>query len=355
MNIVKNIARITTIILVCIVLLSVRVKALEQCTNFDNNYGHIETRVQKVRLTDNYSQGEIVTYRVSPEKTKDGSWNKGIHKLKDNYYKESDKQKKFFAQFNASSEGTNIKTATYTIYSKSGAECSFTYNVEKDYGNTQIFKIMFDVTKGEIERIEFSGTYLHSSDGSHPDGSYEKNYSKKTIYVRKITSDKNKHYKPGKKSETTLKAISKNVKDSVVDDVVVGRNSQYSTAPEVTAQASLASGKSKNVLDCTTKKGVTNADGTPKYDCNTNTDRKCNQELADMARNYWKLVLIFVPIALILLTTVDFVKSIVSSDADAIKKAGTAALKRTIAAVTLLMAPYTLNIILKWFGIPLCL
>ena len=62
-----------------------------------------------------------------------------------------------------------------------------------------------------------------------------------------------------------------------------------------------------------------------------------------------------VPVALIILITVDFVKGIVASDAETLKKSANAALKRTIAAVVLLTLPVILSLILGWFGIDLCI
>lgn len=65
--------------------------------------------------------------------------------------------------------------------------------------------------------------------------------------------------------------------------------------------------------------------------------------------------MILAPVALMLLISIDFVKAIMSSDADMLKKSSYAALKRTIAVVVLLMLPVILNLLLGWFGIEFCI
>lgn len=74
----------------------------------------------------------------------------------------------------------------------------------------------------------------------------------------------------------------------------------------------------------------------------------------DLISKYWSWVMILTPICTIVLITIDFVKPVISSDGDALKKAGNNALKRTIALVILLMLPIITNTIFGLFGIETC-
>lgn len=94
---------------------------------------------------------------------------------------------------------------------------------------------------------------------------------------------------------------------------------------------------------------------TKKYkveDGNTTCDDLSVKDLID---EYWNIVVILAPIALILLITIDFTKAVVSGDGEQLKKSSNAALKRTIATVVLLMLPLLLSILLGWFGIEFCI
>ena len=79
------------------------------------------------------------------------------------------------------------------------------------------------------------------------------------------------------------------------------------------------------------------------------------KDISDLVTEYWKYIVLLTPVVLILLMTVDFVKAVVASDGDQLKKSANTALKRTIATVILLMLPLILKILLDWFGIPLCI
>lgn len=56
-------------------------------------------------------------------------------------------------------------------------------------------------------------------------------------------------------------------------------------------------------------------------------------------------------IALLVLVISDFFKAIVENDKDALKKAGTKALKRFIYCVILFFVPTIVEIIMNWFGV----
>ena len=110
--------------------------------------------------------------------------------------------------------------------------------------------------------------------------------------------------------------------------------------------------KVKNIEQTTqnTKKELeTNADG----EIINSSSTSCT-EVSDLIHDYWKYVMIIVPILLIVMITIDFFKALAKGDSDSIKKAGNNTVKRTIAAVVLLALPALLGLIFSWFGLDLC-
>lgn len=75
----------------------------------------------------------------------------------------------------------------------------------------------------------------------------------------------------------------------------------------------------------------------------------------DLIDEYWSIVMVLVPIVLMLLISIDFIKALTANDQEQLKKSGNSAIKRTIAAVILLMLPALLSMILGWFGLELCI
>lgn len=110
--------------------------------------------------------------------------------------------------------------------------------------------------------------------------------------------------------------------------------------------------KVKNIEQTTqnTKKELeTNADG----EIINSSSTSCT-EVSDLIHDYWKYVMIIVPILLIVMITIDFFKALAKGDSDSIKKAGNNTVKRTIAAVVLLALPALLGLIFSWVGLDLC-
>lgn len=70
---------------------------------------------------------------------------------------------------------------------------------------------------------------------------------------------------------------------------------------------------------------------------------------------FWPYIMIIIPILLIIVIAIDFFKAMSSNDNDAIKKAGTNTVKRTISAVILLALPAILRLIFGLFGLDFCL
>ena len=74
-----------------------------------------------------------------------------------------------------------------------------------------------------------------------------------------------------------------------------------------------------------------------------------------LLKKYWSWVLILVPAALLVFISYDFIKSMISNDSDALKKSSTNALKRVIAGLMILLAPWFVQLIMGWFGLTFCL
>ena len=56
-------------------------------------------------------------------------------------------------------------------------------------------------------------------------------------------------------------------------------------------------------------------------------------------------------VALLVLVTIDFVKAVASNDKDALKKAGSTAIKRFIYCVLLFFVPIVIKIVMTMFGV----
>lgn len=81
----------------------------------------------------------------------------------------------------------------------------------------------------------------------------------------------------------------------------------------------------------------------------------CSNDLKGFINKIWKYFIIFGPILLIIMSTLDFFKAVFSSEPDMLNKAASNTVKRTLATIILLMLPLLLSTILDFFGLKLCL
>lgn len=109
--------------------------------------------------------------------------------------------------------------------------------------------------------------------------------------------------------------------------------------------------KSTTTKSTTTKKDTTAIETTTRVEDITD----CDSGVYNLLRKYWKIIMIFSPVILILMTTLDFFKAIISSDSDKLKKASSDALKRTLAYVILVLLPFIISTIFSWVGVEFCL
>lgn len=81
----------------------------------------------------------------------------------------------------------------------------------------------------------------------------------------------------------------------------------------------------------------------------------CDNSLKSFIDDIWSYFVIFGPILLIVMISLDFFKALFSSDSDMLTKAGSNTVKRTISALILLLLPLIIETILGFFGLELCI
>lgn len=113
----------------------------------------------------------------------------------------------------------------------------------------------------------------------------------------------------------------------------------------ISKEAGTMTGIVKSTTTCTNQAGET-------ISCE-NID-PCNS-ISDIVRNYWKYVMIAIPIILMLLMSLDFFKAMSSNDSDALKKASSNAVKRVVITIIILALPVLMTILFDWIGIRICL
>lgn len=303
-------------------------KALDQC-DFENNYGSLETRTQKIVAAEIGSTiNGTQAYNMDNMKiTTDGDW--------DNESTEAG-YKDFYWVY-AANHGY-IKDAKFTVYSDDGsstkigkkkyngkAQCEYKTDVTKLCKKTEgqekceTFKYVFKLNKKHIYMIKFEGTYYDANNKLQ-------NFETKKFLVKKS----------GLGNGTDHELINK----------TSANNKHIDSGDETTKQgpdADTAKGKARDEVIKTNESGeIINSSAT-----------SCT-EVSGLIHDYWKYVMIIVPILLIVMITIDFFKALAKGDSDSIKKAGNNTIKRVISAVVLLALPALLGLIFSWFGLDLC-
>lgn len=325
----KSIVRMF-IILVTIILFFLMdvngVKALDTC-DFGNNYGTLETRTQKV-----------VAKGLGSTKNGTNAYNMQDSKIPQLAYDWSSPEYFYWVY---AAEGGYIKSAKFTVYSDDGhstelgdkryngkKQCEYSTDVVKlckaaeGQEKCETFKYVFSLTKKHIYMIEFEGTYVDAN------GKEQSFKAKKFLVYKKDDGYGIDHVAPPAGEPTTTPENKHIDSGSELDDG---------------AAAGTKKGGTKVLLK-------TNADGEI-----INSSATSCTEVSDLIHDYWKYVMVIVPILLIVMMTLDFFKAVGKGDSESIKKAGNNTVKRAIAAVVLLALPALLGLIFSWFGLELCL
>ncbi|HOZ53734.1 MAG TPA: hypothetical protein PKY25_00110 [Bacilli bacterium] len=83
-------------------------------------------------------------------------------------------------------------------------------------------------------------------------------------------------------------------------------------------------------------------------------NEKC-ETITELMTTYWAYIYILIPIVIIVLIVFSYARAVMSSEADALKKAHTANIRRLIAGVILVMLPFLIRTIFDLFGIDFCI
>ena len=321
--------KIKPLILVLITTLSflfgvAEIKALPTC-DFDN-YGTLELRTQKEVNDGDWTKYGIGFYQTSNDTEIEYGASTAYggcesFTLTANYGCWKSGEQNWYAVY--AFDGGYVNTAKFTVITendesstgnyKGKNQCEYSVNVkdfcEQEEGQPcETFKFMFKLNKKNIKFIKFEGTYYDSNNNL-------KNFSSKTLLVNKKGTD-------GASVDHTTVA-GKAIQDPVNRHIDSGEE-RNNNSNQTTNTVNISGQK----LNCT--------------------------DLGDLISKYWSWVMILAPIACMFLIVLDFINPIMSSDAQAINKAASKTVKRTIALVLLLFLPTIINTIFGWFGVNTC-
>lgn len=338
----KNINRIFITLVVIMMSFFVKLesfKALPTCNigskiNESKGYGYAYTTVD-ANGRSGVSSGQInicKNMNCSGTTTLTGGW-----------VNWSEGERNFFIEYD-SGPGTKITEVEYTLYyeaknGKAEALCKGTPAVDIS-NNNGVVHISFSIKNGSVLKIEANGKYTDSDGKSkifHKTGFNIRHKLGNTEKVKDIEQTTQNTKKGQKKT-----AITKPKADS---GSYYGKNgiANESTTPTSGAAADTKKGKARDEVIKTNESGeIINSSAT-----------SCT-EVSGLIHDYWKYVMIIVPILLIVMITIDFFKALAKGDSDSIKKAGNNTIKRAISAVVLLALPALLGLIFSWFGLDLC-
>lgn len=285
-------------------------KALDKC-DFENNYGSIsESHKPHVEIGDtNYGMSRI-SYWCYNGKTAVGAAAKSTC---------DNASGKFYIQFNVaretSKDGGYVKNTKFTIYNKKGdAQCYIEYDESsKKYG---VYQYNFNLNKKEVGKIVVEGTYYT--------GEKDKKFGKNEFNI-------NHDGDSSGDTHTTKKGTT----STSIDGDVIGGGAAAGTKKGKAKKEAIKTNESGEIINSLDK------------------DEACT-EVSGLIHDYWKYVMVIVPILLIVMITIDFFKALAKGDSDSIKKAGNNTIKRAIAVVVLLALPALLGLIFSWVGLDLC-
>lgn len=322
----KNII-IFFIMIFCFMINVNHIKGLEQC-----NIGNGSKSEGYGTVTEKYTEaqaGQSATIYIMPPGGIE-SIGSDFSSISKGWKKSSWSEKREFSiTFAAPKSGNKvgtIKTFNMTFYDDDGkALCELTSeNWGPEAVGQQYAVFNFSITSGHLSKIAASGTYDY-------DG--EKDFKERKFHIGKAKGN------TGSVSNTTT---TKKTSEGETTTSSTKRTVEDATPEHVVPSSSYAKGtKSPDLVSDSQKVGCDSGDG--------------DTTISELIEKYWSWIMILAPVALMLLISIDFVKAIMSSDTDMIKKSSSAALKRTIAVVVLLMLPVILNLLLGWFGIEFCI
>lgn len=243
-----------------------------------------------------------------------------------------DRAREFSIYFSApkkyNGEAGKIKTFSMIFHDLDGkAVCELNNNNWGPEAVGQQYAIFrFNIINGDLLKITASGTY-ETADGE------TKEFKEKEFQISKKT---------GNSESVSNTTTTKKTSAGETTTTATKRTVQDATPEYVVPSSSYAKGtKAPDLVGDSQKIGCDSGDG--------------DITISEFINKYWSWIMILAPVSLMLLISIDFVKAVMSSDTEMLKKSSSAALKRTIAVVALLMLPVILNLVLGWFGIEICI
>lgn len=327
----KNINKIIITLVVIMISFFAKLeifKALPTCNigskiNEPSGYGYAYTTVDENGRS-GVSSGQIVICKgssCSNTTSAIGGWTNW-----------SSKDRDFFVEYD-SGPNSKITEVEYTFYyepkdKEETVACVGTPAVDISKNNG-VVRILFSIKHGSVSRIKVTGKYTDSAGNS-------KSFYEESFRVR---------HKIG--STGTVKNFETSTPSSKPP---ASSGSNYGAHGDANESTTTAKGAASGTRKGSSKVELeTNADGEI-----INSSATSCTEVSDLIHDYWKYVMVIVPILLIVMMTIDFFKALTKGDSDSIKKAGNNTVKRTIAAVVLLALPALLGLIFSWVGLDLC-
>lgn len=236
--------------------------------------------------------------------------------------------------------GGKVSEIMYTFYedkalSSKGRKVCKTQVPVDSVPNSEVVIVTFKINKGHLKTINLTAKYHAGINDGYIAGGGSGGIS---ITVKKGLSKKQKEDMPvNTTGETTTSTTTASA--GCINSNGTGCSDNEKAVSKEKAKTKYQTGKGAIVK--------TN-------EASINGQNACNSVNA-LFDYFWPYVMIIIPAALIVLISIDFFKAMASNDSDAIKKAGTNTVKRTIASVILLALPVILRLIFGLFGLDFCL
>ena len=257
--------------------------------------------------------------------------------LKYAYIFDNSEDKQLLVEFNGNkATGAIIKTAYIDFYENKDDE-SPVCRIDLNTGDNSVLSVDIDINHGKVNHLIAGGTYLDEN-GVEQAFSVEMT----SVGVHRILSEGEEPVVNDENISSEENPIESSGTGSSYGEsqVVEGGSQPYTTTDP--AIAPVTGNIGINI--------ITDENG------NIIPQKiECGNTLKEFINKIWKYFIIFGPILLIIMSTLDFFKALFSSEPDMLNKAASNTVKRTLATIILLMLPLLLSTILDFFGLQLCL
>lgn len=333
----KKIIKLLIITFLCFCFGFCKIKALPLCNigtdpNNKKGYGYAWVKVDSSIRTGVGDSGQVWICKNADCH--------GTTTLTNGWTTWSDNARDFYVEYDAG-PGNKITEISYILYGDyegcDGCKLCVGKPAVDISNNTGVANINFSIEQGHVYKISATGKYVDSKGKT-------KDFATDSFTIRKKLGD----------TKSVKNTESSNIDSTTLPKAEIGSNAGASGiiySSTTTTGLNIKAGTKKGKVKQDVVKTSVDAEGNTIIVSNGTS---CTDVKA-LIHDYWKYVMIIVPVLLIVMMVLDFFKALSSNDSDAINKATSNAFKRTIAAVILLALPALLGLILGWFGIPLCI